>query len=505
MTAVHRAVAAVPLVLVPALGLTQGGFSPDAWVWSGALAAWACAVAVVVTADAGALRREWPWAVAAGALLLWTILSPLWSVHAAQSVLDARRTLVYAAVVLALLLLARRDAQRFLVPATHIAISALLLYALARYLFGARHYEEFEGFLLHQPLGYANAIGILAALGLLLALGLAASTASKTPRAAAAATVPMFALALVLSQSTASMLALVVGLAVVALLTPEILRFLAALAAIVPAAAIAAAVGASSRLADDVAEPRLSRGAVAAATVGCAALAAVTIWRVRLPAGTAGRRARMAVAAAVVLVAFAGAAAVARSGTSEPRASYYHVAWHDQVLAHPLLGTGAGTFGLYWARSGKALEVGGGLDAHSLYLETLAELGPLGLVLLLAMLLVPLRRALPLRHAPYVSTAVGAYVAFLVHAGLDWDWEMPAVVVAALCCAAAVATAELPRARPLGRAARATLLAVGLALGACAIAGARSHTVPGAAPETQKAPRSGAFSQTAPEGDGYLP
>src|SRR6266508_548416 len=181
MTAVHRAVAAVPLVLVPALGLTQGGFSPDAWVWSGALAAWACAVAVVVTADAGALRREWPWAVAAGALLLWTILSPLWSVHAAQSVLDARRTLVYAAVVLALLLLARRDAQRFLVPATHIAISSLLLYALARYLFGARHYDEFQGFLLHQPLGYANAIGILAALGLLLAHGLDAR-AGRRPR-----------------------------------------------------------------------------------------------------------------------------------------------------------------------------------------------------------------------------------------------------------------------------------------------------------------------------------
>jgi hypothetical protein len=213
----------------------------------------------------------------------------------------------------------------------------------------------------------------------------------------------------------------------------------------------------------------------------------------------------MAVAAAVLLAALGGGTAVARSGASEPRASYYHIAWHDQVLAHPLLGTGAGTFGLYWARSGKAIAVGGGLDAHSLYLETLAELGPLGLVLLLAMLLAPLRRALTLRHAPYVSTAVGAYVAFLVHAGLDWDWEMPAVVVAALCCAAAVATAELPATRPLGRAARATLLAVGLALGACAIAGARSHTVPAAAPETQKAPRSGAFSQTAPEGDGYLP
>jgi hypothetical protein len=505
MTAVHRAVAAVPLALVPALGLTQGGFLPDAWVWSGALAAWACAVAVVVTADAGALRRAWPWALATGALLVWTILSALWSVHAAQSVLDARRTLVYAAVVLALLLLARHDAQRLLVPATHVAISALLLYALARYLFGARRYVEFEGLLLHQPLGYANAVGILAVLGLLLALGLTASTASSPRRAASAATIPVFTLALVLSQSTASMLALGAGLAVSALLAPETLRLLAALAAIVPAAGIAAAVAAYSRLIDHVPEPRVSGAVVAAATVGCAALAAVMIWRVRLPAGTAGRGARIAVTVAVVLVALVGAAAVARSGTSEPRTSYYHVAWHDQFLAHPLLGTGAGTFGLYWGRSGKALELGGGLDAHSLYLETLAELGPLGLMLLLAVLLAPLRRALALRHAPYVSTAAGAYLAFLVHAGLDWDWEMPAVVVAAFCCAAAVAAAELPAPRPLGRAARATLLAVSLALGACAIAGARSHTVPAATSDTQKAPPGGAFLQTALEGDAYLP
>lgn len=497
MTGVRRAAAAVPLVLVPALGVVQGGFSPDAWVWAGALAAWACAVALVLTADAGALRCAWPWALATGALLLWTILSALWSPHAAQSVLEGRRTLLYAAVVLALLVLARHNAQRLLVPATHIAISVLLLYALARYLLGARHYDEFEQYLLHQPLGYANAVGILAALGLLLALGLVACTASSARRSAAAATVPVLALALVLSQSTASMLALGVGLAVVALLTPATLRLLAALAAIVPAAAIAAAVGAYSRLADDVPEPRVSGAVVAASTVGCAALAAVTIGRVRLPAaGTAGRRARLVVVAAVVLVALGGATAVARSGAAEPRASYYHVAWHDEVLAHPLLGTGAGTFALYWARSGKALELGGALDAHSLYLETLAELGPLGLVLLLAMLLAPLRRALALRRAPYVSTAVGAYVAFLVHAGLDWDWETPAVVVAALCCAAGVATAELRPDRPLGRAARATLLAVGLALGACAIAGARSHTVPAAAPETEKAPRSGAFSQT---------
>ena len=163
---------------------------------------------------------------------------------------------------------------------------------------------------------------------------------------------------------------------------------------------------------------------------------------------------------------------------------------------HPVLGTGAGTFGLYWAKSGKPLQFGGALDVHSLYLEMLAELGPLGLLLTLAMLLAPLRAALRRRFVTYVPAAVGAYVAFLVHAGLDWDWEVPAVVVAALCCAAAVATAGLRSERPLGRSARAALLAVSVVLGALSIAGARSHTEPSAAPETEKAPRSGAFSET---------
>src|SRR5207248_5364924 len=104
--------AAVPLVLVPALGLAQGGFSPDAWVWAGALAAWAAALAVVVGADAGALQDAWPWLGCAGALLGWTLASALWSAHTTQTVLDARRTLCYVVVLLALVALARRGAER---------------------------------------------------------------------------------------------------------------------------------------------------------------------------------------------------------------------------------------------------------------------------------------------------------------------------------------------------------------------------------------------------------
>ena len=481
MKGVHRAVAAVPLVLVPALGVVQGGFHPDTWVWAAAIAAWASAIALVLTSNPGALRQAWLWVASAGALLLWTLASAIWSARPAQSVLEARRTLLYVVVVLALLLLARRNASRLLVPATYLAISALLAYALARYLLGTRHRDPFELYLLSQPLGYANAVAILAALGILLALGIITAAGPTLLRTAAAATVPLLASVLVLTQSTASYLALGVGLAVTALLSSDVLRLLSALAVMVPAAVIAASLAAYSRFAADVSEPRISGPVLLVALLACAALAALAITRIHFPVDEEGsRRARRFVVAALLLVALGGAAGVARSGSTEPRASYFHVAWHDEVLAHPLLGTGAGTFGHYWEQSGKPLELGGALDAHSLYLEMLAELGPLGLVLLATMLLAPLRGVLRHRAAPYVPAAAGAYAAFLVHAGLDWDWEMPVVVVAALSCASAVATAEFQPGRLLGRRARMALVALSFALGACAIAGARSHVEPAA-------------------------
>src|SRR5881275_3263703 len=95
--AASRAIVAVPLVLVPALGAAQGGFHPDAWVWSAALAAWAAAIALVLSSDAGALRRSWLWLGTTTALLVWTVVSAAWSALPKQSVLEARRTLLYTA------------------------------------------------------------------------------------------------------------------------------------------------------------------------------------------------------------------------------------------------------------------------------------------------------------------------------------------------------------------------------------------------------------------------
>ena len=111
---------------------------------------------------------------------------------------------------------------------------------------------------------------------------------------------------------------------------------------------------------------------------------------------------------------------------------------------------------------------------------------------MLAFLLYPLRHAAARREQPWVPAATGATVAFLVHAGLDWDWELPAVVVAGLACAAGVAFADERPIAPLPRLARAAGLAAALLLGAAAIVGARSTTQPSASPKTAEAPETGA-------------
>jgi hypothetical protein len=65
-------------------------------------------------------------------------------------------------------------------------------------------------------------------------------------------------------------------------------------------------------------------------------------------------------------------------------------------------------------------------------METLAELGPIGLVLLLILIGLPLVAGWRARRQPFVFAALGAYAAFTLHAGIDWDWELPAVTLPAL-------------------------------------------------------------------------
>jgi O-antigen ligase len=91
-----------------------------------------------------------------------------------------------------------------------------------------------------------------------------------------------------------------------------------------------------------------------------------------------------------------------------------------------LLGGGAGSWPRAYAAQRHTLD--GPANAHSLYLETFAELGLVGLALLVAAF------AAAVRGPP---AAVAVVVAYLAAAAIDWDWQLPAVTIPALVGAAA--------------------------------------------------------------------
>ena len=268
-------------------------------------------------------------------------------------------------------------------------------------------------------------------------------------------------------------------------------------ALLLPAAAIAAGVGSASRFAAIVATPRIPGWAVALAAVACAALAAAAVARIPLPAAQPpSHRLRLLLLGAVRRrrARRRGRDRAFRRDRAARVVLPRRVA--RRVPRASARGTGAATFGHYWASSGKALDLGGALDAHSLYLETLAELGPLGLLLLLAMLLAPLRGALARAarrtcrprspRTPPSSCTPGS-----TGTGSCRQSSSPRSAARAPSPPRSSSRAARSAARFAARSSR-----VSAAFAACAIAGARSNTIPAATPETTRAPRSGALSQT---------
>jgi hypothetical protein len=89
-----------------------------------------------------------------------------------------------------------------------------------------------------------------------------------------------------------------------------------------------------------------------------------------------------------------------------------------------------------------------------------------GWVLLLVVLAAPFVAAARTRGAPGVTAAVAGFAAFVVHAGIDWDFQIVAVTLAGLFCGAALLVAARParQPRPLPAWARGSLVAALLAL-----------------------------------------
>jgi tetratricopeptide (TPR) repeat protein len=135
----------------------------------------------------------------------------------------------------------------------------------------------------------------------------------------------------------------------------------------------------------------------------------------------------------------------------ESRYQFWRVAANENS-AKPLTGTGSGTFEYWWARKGDGSDTV--RDAHSLYMQTLGELGIAGLALLAAFLLTILvgggRRAL--RAGPgertRLAAALAGCTAFCLTAAFDWVWQIPVLPAALLLLAATLVTGSSAPDRP---------------------------------------------------------
>jgi len=404
------------------------------------------------------------------ALTGWIALSAAWGTPDRAGAETERALLYVAAAAAAAALLRRRVLVQFVAGAL-LGLTALTAFALATRLFPGRlpTHDDIAVNRLAEPVGYWNALGILCVIGITLAVGLAARARTARVAAAVAATLPVFAATLFFTFSRGGWIALAVAACAAVAFDPRRLQLAATFAVALPALAAAAFLSSRSQALTHVGSP-LSLAAhdgkrlaveilILAALTACAVGGLRSVERV-VHVSSRVRRAAGIVLVAVVLTGAVGAFARAggpvdafdrvRSAFTAPppkihgnlnrrlftlsgngRVELWRAAWHD-ARAHPLLGSGSGTYEASWlAHRPVADKV---RDAHSLYLETLAELGPLGLILLLGALAVPLVAAASARRHPLAPALFGAYVAFLVHAAFDWDWEMPVVTTLALFC-----------------------------------------------------------------------
>jgi hypothetical protein len=480
--------ALVGFVPIVAVSSAQGGYFPTSWGWT--------TLGLVLAAGVTILARERvvfsltevlfvsAWAAVAG----WIALSLLWTIDFTSTMLEIERALVYVAAAAAIVVIATGRDVRWVLGGALCAIGGVALFSLATRIFPdtIRVYDPTATNRLAQPIGYWNGLSAFVVMGILLALGFAARASRPVIRGAAAALVVPLAATFYFTFGRTGWLALAVALVAALIFDRRRVQLLAVMTCIVPIAGIG--VWLSSRypgltrvhvaLAEAAHDGRrlalwLALLAVAAATVAVGL--ALFEQRVRVPKPAKVVFVAVIVTAVVVLcgvgVAHEGGPSAAAhkawrafkrppvrpanlndrllSLSGNGRYELWRIAW-DDARAHSVLGSGAGTYERYFLRH-QPSGISRVHDAHGLYIETLAEIGPFGLVFLVVALLVPLSVAVRRRQSMLVGPIAGAYVAYVVHAASDWDWELPAVTLVALTCGVALVVAgEGARSRRVG-------------------------------------------------------
>ena len=501
--------------LVVYLALSGGGYDPIARNQLGLAVWWGVLLGLAVgVLPLGRLRHgSWVALGLLAAYVAWVALSFIWSDVPASTVEDLGRVVTYLGVFALALAIRAPGGARRMVGALGAAVAVVAVVALLSRLHPAwfPHADEAAAFLpvargrLAYPLDYWNGVAAFSAIGLPLLLHQACSARRLVTRALAAAALPALALTIYFTFSRGGALAAIVAVALfLALAHDRLPKAATALLAGAGAAVLIVAAGQREALDAGLAAP-LAReqgdqllaitlvvcGGVGLLQAGLATVerrAARPAWS--RPSRRLSRRLSLALLGVALAVLVAGGlvaggpggaadawrefkqskevgAGPARLGSLSGNGRW--PLWRSslkQAGQAPLLGQGSGSFEAWWAGHGS-----GGFvrDAHSLYFETLGELGIVGLALLVAflgwVLVAGTRRwALAARQRrTLLAAALAGCVAFCLGAASDWLWELAVIPIAFLLLASVlVGAGERPR-RSLPPAARLAGVAVSLA------------------------------------------
>jgi hypothetical protein len=496
--------------------LRGGSYDLVAFEAYGLVIWWGLAVGMAV----GALPRVQPARLVlllCGALLTytgWIALSMFWSQSSELTTEEIARSLDYLGLLLLLGTVIGRDTWRAAAAGLGFGALAVCVIAVASRLAPAAFPANVVGILfktdrLSYPFGYWNAVAAWGAMSATIGLAWSAHDTTRARRAVALALVPAAVLTTYLSYSRAGVLGTALGVLVVLAVSrnrPTLLVH------VVVAAAGSAAAILAARAAPQIAHGTGSQGSVTvAAVLVCAIVLGFSVAWITEALGLDGwhlprRHARVVVVACGVVVLIAAAlvgprltrnawhsfsSPVAVTSTADPAARLLslsgtrYAVWKSAFSAfraHPLDGTGAGTFEFWWDTHSGGVP-GFFRNAHNLWLENMAELGLPGLLLILAVVVAAIVVAVELRQRVSRPTSIGiataflgALVVFIFQASVDWMWQSTAITVLALAGVAVLGGRLAGREPRLHGWMRAVLVALAVGAGAVQLPGLVSTT-----------------------------
>jgi hypothetical protein len=500
--------------LVVFLGLNGGGYDPIVRDQLGIAIWWGVLLGLAVGALPLNRLRYGSW-VALGLLAAyvgWVALSCIWTDATHNTVEDVGKVVTYLGVfALALSIRGEKGARR-MVSALGAGIAVIAIVALISRLHPAwvpaagETVAQFKSnrFRLAYPLGYWNANASLVAIGLPLLLYAASSARHVLLQALAAAALPALALTVYFTFSRGGTLAAIFGVALfLALAHDRVPKATTALISGIGAAILIVAAhqrhaldeGFANAAAHHQGNDILAMTLVVCVGVGFvqAGIATALRYGKRPRWTTPSRRTSIIAVGGTIAVLVVAAVAVGAPGKASDAWHEFRAAkstahgsarldsfssngrwplWEsalEENAADPITGGGAGSFEGWWAqhRDGR---LGFVEDAHSIYLEALAELGLVGFALLVGFLAWVFvaggrmyRRASSGRRTQLAAALAGCG-AFCLGSAYDWLWQIAVLPIAFLLLASVlVGAGDRRRSRPFPIAARIGGVAVSIA------------------------------------------